>query len=148
MDGWNYKGAWKNKLNFSKIVTKKNSKWHICRSANRLSHQFHRVFLTSTCQGKNYSWINKVILVKSNVDVEIKRNAVLQAIDGLQSMGANFSPKMHLFSHFNKLVECQQSVTDQHDEKVHQTMKDFEYCYEEKTSIAMICDYFWMHCLK
>ena len=43
---------------FSKIVTRKNSKWHICRSANRLSHRFYRVFLTSSCHGKNDSRIN------------------------------------------------------------------------------------------
>ena len=56
-------------------------------------------FLTSFCHGKNtlksILMVFKVVLVKSNVAVEIKRNAVLQDTDGLQSMGTNFSPKIH-----------------------------------------------------
>ena len=85
------------------------------------------------------------ILVPSNVSMSLKHNALEAFCDGLCHMNANFSPKMHyLLSHTDIILTNQLGVSDQHGEKMHQTMRIFEQRYEGKSPLALITDFIWM----
>ena len=85
-----------------------------------------------------------VLTHNTEVSEFVKFNTAKSMVDGLRLMGANFSPKMHcIMSHFNKVVNNQSCVSDQHGERVHQTMRAFERRYEGKNDISMISDYIW-----
>ena len=55
-------------------------------------------------------------------------------INSFISMGGNYSPKMHsIYKHLPELLENQCSVSDEHEERVHQTMKLIEERFLGKT---------------
>ena len=79
--------------------------------------------------------------------IESSDNAVeivKKTIQGLETTGANYSSKMHyLHCHIDTLRAMQFKVTDQHGEKFHQTLRQFEERYEGKKYINMLSDYMW-----
>ena len=60
------------------------------------------------------------------------------------NMGCNYSPKMHyIHCHFKHLIAKQAGVSDEHGEKIHQTMRACETRYDGKLMRSMLSDYVW-----
>ena len=72
------------------------------------------------------------------------QETILSLTKKLEELGANFSPQMHyVASHLQLLKERQTMVSDQHGERVHQSMKLFEERYMGKDSVRMLAEFVW-----
>jgi len=94
---------------------------------------------------KNILNVFRNVLVPSPSTVTEKRLMVDKMISSLNSLKVNYSPKMHFIDfHLTEFLGRQYSVSDQHGERLHQTLKDFEKRYMNKSVKKMILDYLWM----
>lgn len=90
----------------------------------------------------------KCVLYPSSTPIEAQKDIVTGLITNLIKMGCNYSPKMHcVHSHLEHLKSTQYSVSDEHGEKVHQTMKACEAWYDGKELKSMLADFIWANCV-
>ena len=87
------------------------------------------------------------VLTPCNVSIELKKAAVDSMIKSLVKCGCNYSPKMHcVHCHFDEIFNRQFSVSDEHGERIHQTMRLIEERFIGKCQKSMLCEYIWSEC--
>lgn len=87
------------------------------------------------------------VLVPSNESIQTKESYVDKLMKSFQKNNCNYSPKMHaIHNHFQILLARQHQISDQHGEKVHQTMKTLEERYDGKNYCSLLSDYIWLFC--
>ena len=88
------------------------------------------------------------VLYPSSTPIEEQEKIVQELIAAFYVLDCNYSPKMHyVHCHIKQLTDHQYLVSDEHGEKVHQTMKNLEVRYDGKCLSSMLSDYIWMNCL-
>lgn len=91
--------------------------------------------------------VMKNVLTPTNLSTAEKKASVNNLMLSLKQLNCNYSPKMHaIHHHFSVLLDRQYSVSDQHGEKMHQTMKVLEDRYDGKSCCSLLSDYIWLFC--
>lgn len=89
----------------------------------------------------------KHVLYPSQDIITNQEEIVTGLINNYVNMGCNYSPKMHyIHCHFKHLIAKQAGVSDEHGEKMHQTMRACETWYDGKQMRSMLSDYVWSKC--
>lgn len=61
-----------------------------------------------------------------------------------RAMGIKMSTKVHLLhSHLDKFPSDMAAISDEHGERVHQELSEFEERYQGKTGSSFLADYYW-----
>ena len=104
-------------------------------------------FENSMKEAELEAWKAFVLVVKNFLGNNKARNLAKlfnNMLTPLRNLGCNMSVKMHyLFSHIDRFPEILGSVSDEHGERFHQSMKEMETSYQGPRDAVMMADYSW-----